>query len=170
MFPQRLIINMDYTKKQNKKKKALVVFPCFCCCRILRKNPSNVLSSRLLQPQLVPPSDTPTLSTPHMGTSVEKKTGEELRSSEASLDRLYRQKLVTVFLLFFLLERHSWKKKSVKGVKNMSRLWHWWWVLLFLHEKQQLVVKKRKGCCGYMAFSNATYTILVLNSINSPAD
>lgn len=47
------------------------------------------------------------------GHQWRKKTGAELRSSEASLDRLYRQKLVTVFLLFFfLLERHSWKKKK----------------------------------------------------------
>lgn len=121
MFPQRIIINMDYTKKQNKKK-ALVVFPCFCCCRILRKNPSNVLSSRLLPPQLVPPSDTPTLSAPHMGTSVEKKTGEELRSSEASLDRLYRQKLVTVFLLFFCLSGTVEKKKECEGSEKYVQI------------------------------------------------
>lgn len=97
-FPRDFFFDTDCAKK---KKKVLVVFPCFCCCRILRKNPSNVLSSRLLPPQLVPPSDTPTLSAPHMGTSVEEKTGEESRSSEASLDRLYRQKLVTVSLLVF---------------------------------------------------------------------
>lgn len=57
-----LIVALEYTKER------LVVFPCFCCCKIWRKNPSNVLSSRLLPPQLVPPSNTPTLSAPHMGT------------------------------------------------------------------------------------------------------
>lgn len=52
-----------------------------------------------------------------MGTSVEEKTGAELRSSEASLDRLYRQKLVTVFSssFFFCLSGTVEKKKKCEG-------------------------------------------------------
>lgn len=56
------------------------------------------------------------------GHQWRKKTGEELRSSEASLDRLYRQKLVTVFLPFFCLSGTVEKKKECEGSEKYVQI------------------------------------------------
>lgn len=106
-------------KKKTHTKKNSVVFLCFCCCRILRKIPSNLLSSRLLPPQLVPPSDTPTLSAPRIWGHQWREEGKKQQSLEQqgfSRQTLHTEASHHFFFFFSFFAQNLFFKKKVESM------------------------------------------------------
>lgn len=87
----------------------------------MRKNPSNVLSSRLLPPQLVPPSDTPTLSAPHMGTSVEGKNRRGVEEQRGFSRQTLQTEARHRFSPFFFCLSGTVEKKKKKECEGNEK-------------------------------------------------